>query len=110
MKKHKFFTSKNSQHVLNVVGKVGAGIVIPKTDVTLFGERLDNVFHVAGYVTGLESGLRYEFRKTLFTKSWPKELGKLLQCSSVGTGKANHTFYREFIYLDGGAVSSLGNW
>ena len=103
LKKHKFFTSKNSQHVLNVVGKVGAGIVIPKTDVTLFGERLDNVFHVAGYVTGIESGLRYEFRKTLFTEVMAKgTFANYYNVLTVGTGKANHTFFTgEFIWTVG---------
>ncbi|MDX2172924.1 MAG: hypothetical protein SFY56_07380 [Bacteroidota bacterium] len=43
------------------VVKPGAGVVVPRTDVTLFGERLNNNWKVAGVIVGVESGLRLEF-------------------------------------------------
>ena len=99
LKKHKFYTSKSNKHVFNLVAKIGAGVVIPKTDVTLFGERLDNVFHVAGYVSGIETGLRYEFRKYLFSEAMVKgTFANYTNVLTVGTGKAHHTFFTgEFI-------------
>lgn len=94
LKKHKFFTSKNNHHVLNLVGKIGGGIVVPKTDVTLFGERLDNVFHIAGYVTGIETGLRYELDKYFFSEATVKgTFANYNNVLTVGTGKADHTFF-----------------
>ncbi len=39
--------------------KLGAGFMIPKTDVTLFGKRLDNKFHLAGYMASVEGGMKY---------------------------------------------------
>jgi hypothetical protein len=42
------------------VAKLGGGIVIPRSDVTLFGQRWNHCFHVAGQVAGLETGLRIE--------------------------------------------------
>lgn len=103
LKKHKFHVSNNNQHVLNLVGKIGGGVVIPKTDVTLFGERLDNVFHVAGYVAGMETGLRYEFRKYLFSEAVVKgTFANYNNVLTVGTGKADHTFFAgEFILTVG---------
>jgi hypothetical protein len=99
LKKHNLHTSINKKHVLNVVGKIGAGVVIPKTAVSLFGERLDNVFHVAGYVTGMETGLRYEFGKYIFSEGTVKgTFANYTNVLTVGTGKANHTFFTaEFI-------------
>lgn len=35
--------------------KPGAGFVMPRTDVTLFGQRLNNSWKVAGWIVGLES-------------------------------------------------------
>lgn len=100
LKKHTFYTSKNNQHVLSSVLKIGAGIVVPKTDVRLFDERLDNVFHVAGYVTGLDGGLRYEFRQRLFTEATVKgTFANYFNVLTVGTGKADHTFFTAEIIL-----------
>jgi hypothetical protein len=41
--------------------KAGAGIVIPRTDVTLYGHHLNNDWKVAGWITGIETGLRAQF-------------------------------------------------
>jgi hypothetical protein len=45
------------------IAKLGGGIVIPRTDVTLFGNRMNNRFHIAGQVAGLETGVRIELLK-----------------------------------------------
>jgi hypothetical protein len=46
--------------------KAGAGFVYPRTDVTIFGEGLNNNWHVAGWIVSVESGLRLEFLKRGF--------------------------------------------
>lgn len=53
---------KKFLHV-SAVAKVGGGIVIPRTDVTLFGQRWNHCFHVAGQVAGIETGMRIELLK-----------------------------------------------
>ncbi len=94
LKKQQLLESKNKKHILNAVLKVGGGIVIPKTDVTLFGTRLDNVFHIAGYITGVDAGLRYEFFKHFFTDaSFKGTFANYYNVLTVGTGKADHTFF-----------------
>jgi len=85
--------SKNQKQWLSIVVKPGAGIVIPKTDVTLFGEQLDNKFHIAGWLTGVETGIRYDY-KHFFAEFTGK--GTFANYSDVlilpGT-KANHHFW-----------------
>jgi hypothetical protein len=41
--------------------KPGAGFVIPRTQVSLFGETLNNNWKLAGWIVGLESGFMVEF-------------------------------------------------
>jgi len=41
---------------LTGIAKAGAGFMIPKSDVTLFGVQRDNVFHIAGYMASVEAG------------------------------------------------------
>jgi len=76
--------------------KPGAGIVIPRTDVTLFGEHLNNDWKVAGYIIGVETGLRLEFLKygmfELVTKgSYANYVNAFVL--GKGNGKASHHFY-----------------
>lgn len=97
-----FLKSQNGKQWLSLVVKTGAGIVIPKTDVTLFGEQLDNKFHIAGWLTGLETGLRYDFRH-FFAEATAK--GAFCNYSNVlilpGT-KANHRFWAAEVILTAG--------
>lgn len=78
------------------VAKAGIGMVIPRTDVTLFGERLNNDFHIAGYLGGIETGIRAEFYKYAFFEF----VGKVCYANYVnslvlgkGNGRAYHQFY-----------------
>lgn len=75
------------------VVKGGVGCMIPRTDVTLFGERLNNDFKIAGWMAGVESGLRVEFMKYAFFEF----VGKASYVDYVnafvlgkGNGKASH--------------------
>jgi hypothetical protein len=43
--------------------KPGAGVVIPRTEVWLFGQKLNNNWKLAGWIVGVETGLRVEFLK-----------------------------------------------
>ncbi|HEU4717617.1 MAG TPA: hypothetical protein VFU15_07280 [Bacteroidia bacterium] len=48
------------------IAKAGAGVVIPRSDVTLWGLRWNHCFHIAGPTTGIETGFRLEFYKYFF--------------------------------------------
>ena len=78
----------------SAVVKAGPGVVIPKTDVSLFGVRLDNRFHIAGYIVGADIGIRYDFFNYWFFESSVKgSFANYTNVLTVGTGKANHHFY-----------------
>lgn len=95
---------------LHFVGKAGAGIVVPRTDVWLFGKHLDNKYHVAGYIISLEAGLRYYLLKKLFLESTLKSgFANYLNVLTVEGGRSNHCFgYLEAI-LSVGYDINFGN-
>jgi hypothetical protein len=94
MKRQYLFKSANKKHWLSAIAKAGAGIVIPRTDVYLFGVELNNKFHVAGYVTGIEAVLRYDFFKYFYIAPSVKGVfANYTNVLTVGTGKANHHFW-----------------
>jgi hypothetical protein len=78
------------------VVKPGGGVVVPRTDVTLFGERLNNWFKVAGWIVGVETGLRLTFLRHGFFEF----VGKGVYADYVnafvlgkGHGRASHHFF-----------------
>ncbi len=81
---------------LSWVAKPGAGIVIPRTDVTLFGSHLNNDWKIAGYIVGFETGLRLEFLRygvfELVTKGAYANYVNAFVLGK-GNGKASHHFY-----------------
>jgi hypothetical protein len=103
LKREQFLVSKNKKHWLSGVLKPGAGIVIPKTDVAIFGKNLDNRFHVAGYILGLEAGLRYDLFKYAFLEFTGKgTFANYTNVLVIGTGKARHHFFTAEVLLTAG--------
>ncbi|MCD6017451.1 MAG: hypothetical protein K0S53_572 [Bacteroidetes bacterium] len=81
---------------IGYVIKPGAGIVVPRTDVTMFGERLNNKFHVAGWIAGLETGFRVEFLRHGVFEFTGKGVYADYRNSLVlgkGNGQASHHFF-----------------
>jgi hypothetical protein len=94
IKKQKLLATKNEKQLLAAVIKIGAGAVIPRTDVTLFGQRLNNRFHVAGYCAGVEAGLRYEAFKHIYLEYTAKgSFANYTNVLVIGNGKAHHYFW-----------------
>jgi hypothetical protein len=90
------FYKPNKKFIASWVIKPGAGIVIPRTDVTLFGENLNNDWKVAGWIVGVETGLRLQFLNHGFFEF----VGKGSYANYVnafvlgnGNGRANHHFF-----------------
>jgi len=98
---------RKHRELLSVVYKLGAGIVIPRTDVTYMGKRLNNKFHVAGYVASTEVGMRFYPLKHLFLESTVKG-GYANYINSLASegGRASHKFgYLEIVGLIGYDIS-----
>lgn len=83
--------------------KLGAGFMIPKTDVTMFGKRLDNKFHLAGYMASVEGGIKYYISRNFFCEATGKTgYAKYTNALTVDGGKATHAFgYMEMILTVG---------
>ncbi|MBS1634528.1 MAG: hypothetical protein JST26_01310 [Bacteroidetes bacterium] len=95
VKRWKFIQPSKNFNVGWVV-KAGPGFVYPRTDVTMFGERLNNNWHISGWIVGAETGLRTEFLKHgVFEFTAKGSYADYMKCLVLGkgNGKANHTFW-----------------
>ncbi|MBL7717618.1 MAG: hypothetical protein JNL72_02180 [Flavipsychrobacter sp.] len=90
---HELLRSKKRK-LASVVWKAGAGVVVPRSDVRIGLRRTDNRYHIAGYIGGLEGGLRFYPLRNLFMEATAKG-GYANYCNvlTVGTGKASHDFW-----------------
>ena len=108
LKRQRLLVSKNKKHWISAVVKPGAGIVIPKTDVAILGNHLDNKFHIAGYIAGVEAGLRYDLFKYAFIEFTGKgSFANYTDVLVIGTGKAHHYFFAGEVILTAGFQFSL---
>lgn len=88
---------------LTLVYRVGGGIVVPRSDIILMGKRLDNKYHVAGYIGAGEVGSRFYFLRGLFLEASVKVgYANYLDALALEGGKISHAFFfTEFIGLVG---------
>ena len=95
VRKFEFYKPSNS-FCASAVIKPGAGVVFPRTDVTIFGQGLNNDWHVAGWIVGVEAGLRLEFFRNGFFELVAKGSYADYRRSLVlgrDNGNANHHFF-----------------
>ncbi len=95
IKRWKLYEPSKNFNVGFVV-KPGAGIVYPRTDVTILGTRLNNNWHIAGWIVGVESGFRVEFLKHgVFEFVGKGVYADYMKCLVLGkgNGRANHHFF-----------------
>ena len=106
-KKPLLFQKKQQLHRLDLMAKLGAGINIPRTDITWKGDRLNNKFHIAGYNISTEVGLQYYFSKRFFLEGtaktgFVKYTNALANTNQFKNSFAKHSFgYIELIGLIG---------
>ena len=92
--KRRIFSSASGESELFAVLKPGGGIVIPQSEVALFGTDQNNNYHIAGYVVGLDLDLRYEYKKHfIFETGFKGVFANYLDVLSVADSKANHHFF-----------------
>ncbi|HMN04897.1 MAG TPA: hypothetical protein PKD45_04150 [Flavobacteriales bacterium] len=65
----RLWASSNGQHACYLVEGLLAGPVIPRTDVRLFGEGINNKFHLAGYGVGAQLGLFMLLQDRVFLRA-----------------------------------------
>jgi len=66
--KRKILYTSAKMHVLDLLVKAGAGPVIPRTESKIMGNHYNEHYHISGFVGGVESSLRYELFKKIFTE------------------------------------------
>lgn len=94
---------KKDRKAATLIWKAGGGIVIPKSFVILMYQKLDNKFHVAGYIFSGEVGTRYYPGKNIFLEATVKGgYANYLNSLAIGTGHISHSFgYFEVVGLVG---------
>lgn len=76
------------------IWKAGGGVVIPKSYIVLFYEKLDNRYKVAGYIFSAEVGLRFYPFKNFFLEATAKGgYANYVNALGLGTGRINHDFW-----------------
>lgn len=92
------------------VAKFGAGIVVPRSDVTLFGQRWNHCFHVAGQIVGVECGIRSEFFRYLFIEvSGKGAFANFNKVLAVDDALISHHFWDGMFMFDAGFQFPLGH-
>ena len=96
IKRWKFKSSKDQKNNIGFILKPGFGFVYPRTDVTLFGNGINNDWKISGIVGGIEAGIRGEFLKHGYIEltgkgGYANYMNALVQ--GKGYGKASNTFW-----------------
>lgn len=60
------WVSSNQKNRFTIETGVGAGLMIPRTDVRLFGVGENNFWNIAGYGVSLKAGLKYHITKKFY--------------------------------------------
>jgi hypothetical protein len=90
---HRLYASPGAAVGVTAFAGGSFGIVVPKSDVTLFGKRLDNVYHPAGYALSTDAGLRLDLWQHAFIEARCKAgVVVLPDVLTVGAGTASHAF------------------
>jgi hypothetical protein len=94
VKEKTVYTSANKKFSLVHTMKIGGGIVVPKTYIMLDGQVLDNEFHIAGGIVGVETGIKAmvkdHFYLNLAAKACYADYSNAL---GLGNGKVSHHFF-----------------
>lgn len=101
---HQNFLIQGNHHpILSYLLKAGAGVVIPRTEISLFGKKLNNRYHISGYCISAEAGMRvYPLRNLFLELNVKGGFANYLNALAVEGGKVNHHFwYAEAIGLVG---------
>lgn len=86
--------NKRPQTRAYAIWRAGAGVVIPKSFVVINYQKLDNKFHVAGYIISSELGSRfYPFRNFFLEATAKGGFANYLDALAIGDGRVSHHFW-----------------
>lgn len=94
----RFWTSTSGRHALHFTEGLFVGPVIPRTDVRLFGEGLNNKFHLAGYGAGAQVGVFGVFFDRFFARA-DVRAGYIELPSVLTTGTAEDRARQHFWFV-----------
>ncbi len=66
---HALWSSRDQRQRLHLFEGLHLGMLIPRSEVHLFGEGVNNVFHIAGVGAGAQAGLHFTFLQHLFLRT-----------------------------------------
>lgn len=66
---HALWSSRGQRQRLHLFEGLHLGMLIPRSEVHLFGEGVNNVFHIAGVGAGAQAGLHFTFLQHLFLRT-----------------------------------------
>lgn len=96
----RLWRSRNKRHALDAFLGAHAGAVVPRTDVRLFGEGINNRFHLAGWGAGAQGGLHITLFKTIFIRSTVRggyiDLLDVLTTGDPDDRASQHFWYAEW--------------
>lgn len=91
---------------INLTEGIGAGIIYPKTNTTLFDRDRYDQFHVSGYGLSLSAGLNLTFFKHFFIQGSLRggyiNMGDIRTSSNTREAASQHFFFGESIFSVGG--------
>ena len=92
VKRSTVFVSPNKKHWLSTVAKPCLSVVFPCCDVSVMGKRTNYKYPLTGYVAGLDSGFRYDFRHFSFEVRMKGAFANYLVVHLPDGGNAHHYF------------------
>lgn len=97
------WSAKSGKNALYLTEGAFAGPVIPRTDVRLFGEGINNKFHLAGYGAGLQGGLFALVLDRVFLRA-NLRAGFINLPSVLTTGKSEDRAKQHFWFMEENVV------
>lgn len=101
------WTAKDGQSGLSLVSSIGAGAVVCRSDVRVFGKGQNNNFHLSGYgVTGYVAN-RYDFNRSFFIELGAKGgyIDLINVYTSGGSNRASQNFgFIEVVFAGGMSI------
>jgi hypothetical protein len=100
------WNSTNGHHYLRAYEGLHAGPVIPRSDVRLFGEGLNNRFNIAGVGVGTQAGLHFTFFRHFFIRNTLKagwiDLSHVLTTGTNEDQASQHFWFIQHAVVVGG--------
>jgi hypothetical protein len=94
VKEKTIHASANKNFSLVHTMKCGAGVVVPKTYILIDRQELDNDFHVAGIVAGVETGIKAFYKNHFYLNVAGKACyADYKNALGLGNGKVSHHFF-----------------